>query len=195
MKFYLYTFVILGLSGISSAAKAGVVPEGYPVERYSALWQRSPFTIASIQQEAVPAGFASKLALVAVAKIGSEDMAILLDKDSQERINVDSGINGKGLKLVSVEPNPDPLKASVTIQKGAEVAKVKYDPSLLAAAGVPPPNNANPVPGQIPPPIPGQAVSPPLPPVSRVRRTLPIPSPYQAPPVTNVPAPAVPPPQ
>ena len=188
MKLNIFRFAIFALCGICSPAKAGVVPDGYPVGRYSSLWEHSPFTIASVQQEVVPAGFASKLALVSVGRIGSADMVILLDKDSQERITVssDSADNTRGLKLVSIEPDTEPLKASVTIQKGAEVAKVKYDPSLLAATTAPPPvpgANGIPQPGQT---IPGQ---PPPPPMTRVRRTLPIPSPYMAPPVNSVPNP------
>lgn len=179
-KFDLVGFCFLGLFVMASLATAGIVPDGYPVTRYSSLWERSPFTISSVHQDLVPAGFAAGLALVGVAKIGTEDFVILLNKDSQERINVGSKANELGFKLISVEPNADPLKVSVTIQKGSEVAQVKYDQTLLAAQAVPPGN---------PQPIaPGGQPSAPNPRFIRVPRTLPIPLPYSVQTTTPVPA-------
>lgn len=164
------------LSILSSFAKAGVVPEGYPIGRYSSLWEHSPFTIASVQTDTVQANFASKLALVGLAKIGSDNLVTLLNKDSQERISVSSEANEQGIKLVSVDADSDPLKTTVTIQQGNETAKVKFDPALLAAPSAPvpgspgvthPPNVPHPQTTGAPPPVP-----------VRVRRSLPIPSPY-----------------
>jgi hypothetical protein len=164
----------------ASLARGGVIPDGLPVNRYAALWQHSPFTIASVEQVVVQAGFASKLALVGIARIGSEDIVTLLNKESQERFTVGAKPNDQDLKLVSVEPNADPLKAAATIQKGGEVAKVRFDQSLLAAQA---PQNAAPNGGQQPGPGNGQppGIQPPgiNPGINtvRVRRTLPIPQP------------------
>jgi len=179
MKCHIRRLGAAGLFLLGMLAKAGPVPEGYPVDRYSTLWKRSPFTIASVQQDAVPDSFASKLALVGVARIGSEDFVILLNKDSQERINVSSITNGQGLKLIAVEANPDPLKASATIQKGTEIANVKYDQTLLAASSVPVPAVNVAAPQALPPngepPIPHTGPTP-----VRRHRPLPMPTPYQA---------------
>src|SRR5271155_1613230 len=110
-----------------SSVNADALPGGFAVDRYSSLWQHSPFTVSSIQQEAIQPGFADKLALVGIAKIGSEDMVELLNKESLERINVSTTSSPQGLKIVSVELNSDPMKDCVTIQKGDEIAKVKFD--------------------------------------------------------------------
>ena len=180
MKFLFHQLLILACLA-SPMVRAGVIPVGYSLDRYSSLWKRSPFTIASVQQEVVPAGFASKFALVGLAKIGSEDVVTLLDKESQERIILSSQEGAQDLKLILVERDADPLKTSVTIQKGGETGRVKFDPSLLAAAN--PPSPAAPASA-------GAQVTPvqPSPQLLRVRRSLPIPSPYQAQPpapVTN----------
>jgi hypothetical protein len=182
MKFHSIKFRILLLGGfccIFSLARAGVIPDGFPVSRYTSLWEHSPFTTASVQQEVSPDGFASKLALVGVARIGSEDMATLLNKESQERITVSSQPNDQGLKLVLVESNADILKASVTIQKGGETAKVKFDQSLLAVTQSPP-NGTNNVMQQGIPPFPRQPnINPSASAPRPVRRVLPIPAPMQ----------------
>ncbi|MGB8354682.1 MAG: hypothetical protein WCD79_12385 [Chthoniobacteraceae bacterium] len=191
MKAIILKFGIFGFYCAGALAVAGGIPDGYPVDRYKSLWEHSPFTIASVQQEVVPAGFASKMALVGIAKIGSEDLVILLNKDSQERLNVGPQANEQGIKLISVEPNSDPLKVCVTIQKGSEVAKVKFDPALLSASAAAPNNPGNIQPQQPVPANQGQIMPPPAgsnPPVVRVRRSLPIPAPYPVQPTSTVPS-------
>lgn len=188
MKFPPSKFGILlgcGLCAVIWPAQAGDIPDGYPVTRYASLWQHSPFTTVSVQQEAAPAGFADKLVLVGVATIGNEKMATLINKDSQERIEVAASPNAQGLRLVSVEPNADPLAVTVTIQKGDETGKVKFDKATLPAAA---PSINNPVPPQIPQPFTqnmNPAGAPPIPSQRVVRRTLPIPAPYQASPAAR----------
>jgi hypothetical protein len=118
-----------GLCCAFSLVRADVVPGGFPADRYASLWEHSPFTTASVQQEAAPPGFADKLTLVGLAKVGDEDIVTLLNKESQERINLSTNKSPQGLKIVSVELNADPMKACVTIQKGNETAKVRFDKS------------------------------------------------------------------
>ena len=171
MKHHIRRFGIPLLLLPGALAWAGpAAPDGYPVSRYASLWERSPFTIASVRQDVVPEGFASKLVLAGVARIGADDFAILVNKDSQERINVSSEPNGQGMKLLSVEPNADPLKACVTIQKGVEVAVVRYDQALLVATTAPAPDNVAVTQPTAVPPNRRQFLPPPNPPVSRARR-------------------------
>lgn len=110
-------------------AEAKAIPDGYKVERYTTLWEHSPFTIASAVEDAPEP--AAKLVLAGLAKIGTEDMVTLLNKDSQERMIVTQMPNAQGYKLVSVESNEDPLKVVVTLIKGNESLKVRFDPALL----------------------------------------------------------------
>src|ERR1700677_3427445 len=116
-----------GLCCAFSLVKGDVLPGGFPADRYSTLWEHSPFTISSIQQEAVPPGLADKLTLVGLAKVCEEDIVTLLNKESMERIYLRTNTSPQGLKIVSVELNADPMKACVTIQKGNETARVVFD--------------------------------------------------------------------
>lgn len=175
-------FFGIWLWGAFSSAQEAVIPAGFGVDRYASLWEHSPFTIASVQQDATPAGFAEKLALVGVAKIGTENLATVINKDSQERISVSSKPNDQGWKLIAVDSDPDLLKVVATIQSGNETAKVRFDPALIAASAQPqpqppPPNVGHPPPsiGGVPPPAPSVV------PVRRVRHLPVIPQPSTMP--------------
>ncbi|MGB8352885.1 MAG: hypothetical protein WCD79_03275 [Chthoniobacteraceae bacterium] len=181
MTSYFYRFFIVAFFCMPQLAGAGDIPQGYSVDRYTSLWKHSPFTIASVEQNTASVGFASKFALVGVGRIGSEDVVTLLNKESLERIVVSSKAGRQDLKLILVEQDADPLKTSVTLQKGDEVGKVKFDQALLAVSN-PPSSPGNPQASAVPPNGGSQTALALL----RVRRSLPIPSPYQAQPPNGV---------
>lgn len=144
MKSRLHRFAVLlagGIFAISAVARAGsgseeVIPKGYPMGRYAPLWEHSPFVLASVTEPPAP-GFAVNLAVVALAKIGDEDVVTVVNKQSQERITLDARPNEQGIKVVSVVADPDPLKAKVTLQKGSETATVSFDRALMAVPQAP----------------------------------------------------------
>ena len=187
-SFHPFGLLLLG-GGLFCAlpfAWAGAIPEGYAVERYSALWEHSPFSLATVQPQAQPS-FAQNLALVGIARIEGEDMVTLLNRVSQERFTVGTEPNADGIAVVSVDTDSDPLKTRVSIRKGSEVATVSFDKGLLALTQSPPPPPAG-VPAQ--PAAPNNTQPPEtvqVAPVRRVRRTIPIPGIIPAPPA--VPAP------
>ncbi len=114
---------------------ADVIPAGYPAERYEILWQKSPFTLASVATEQAKPGFAESLVVTGVARIGDEDFLMLFDKKSQERLMLSSTKSAGGIELVTLNASPDPLKTTATVRRGGETAVVRYDPSLLTAPG------------------------------------------------------------
>jgi len=196
MKFHFHIFGILlgcGIFCVFSSAGAGEVPAGFPVERYSTLWEHSPFTTSSVQQDSAPPGFAQNLALVGIARIGDEDVITLLNRQSLERFIVSSARpNKQGLKVVSVSSDADPLKTSVTLQMGGETGKVGFDKVLLAQTqSAPPPQQ----PGQVMlnAPQPPNPNAPPVP-QTRIRRLPAVPGLSPGPPgSTAPPGPAAPP--
>jgi len=111
------------------------VTTAYDIERYRPIWDRSPFTLSSASVEPT-AGFASNLTLVAIGKIDQTHYVRVLDKISKQRTSLTPEVNASGIKLVSVQTNDDPLKASARIAKGGEEAVIRYDATLLKAAPV-----------------------------------------------------------
>lgn len=111
------------------------IPKSHPVDRYESLWKRSPFTLSSVSDPVVvAAGFARQLALAGVAKIGSVELVTLVNKQSQERLLISSQPNAQGIRLVSLQSDPDPSKITATIEKGVETAVVRFDAALLKSA-------------------------------------------------------------
>lgn len=130
------------------------IPEPPEAKKYSALWERNPFAIASAEDAPRP-GFAQNLAVVAVAKIGEETLVTLLDRQTQERHIVDSNNGSQGMRVVSVIMDSDPLKISVILRKGNETATVGFDRTQIAAASSPaPPAHAAAPPVPIAPALP-----------------------------------------
>ena len=122
-----------GNSGNDAAVKDDVIPKGYAVDRYAPLWEHSPFALASVQQETVQASFSQNFAVVGLAKVGNEDLVTVVNKQSMERITLDSTPNAQGIKVVAVESADDVTKLKVTLQKGNETGTITFDRSLLAA--------------------------------------------------------------
>ena len=202
-RFHSFGFLLGGaiFCALSFARGGSAIPDGYPADRYAPLWTHSPFTLASVQQEAAP-GFAQNLAVVGIVRIGSEDWVTLLNKQSQERFIVGAEPDEQGVKVVAVVTDADPLKTRVTIQKGGELATVGFDRTLLATTQTPP----VPAISSLQPPVPpnmgnmmdmNSGSAPLLPVVLRQRRRpSPIPgvSPAPVPPPNAVPVPSAAPP-
>ena len=145
---------VLALPGLAAMAVAqeGVIPEGYPSERYSLIWEKSPFTLSSAAEQPVQASFTSNLTLVGLGTINDMPYARLLDKASQQRFTVGAEAPHDGIELVSVDPSDDPLESSARLRKGGEVGEVRFDPALLAAASVSAPSPAQQAAANKPPP-------------------------------------------
>jgi hypothetical protein len=145
----LLAFVLsLGFSALPAAESP--VPQGFPAERYEALWKKSPFTLSSAGPEDGPAGFAQNLALTGVAQVGSDTLITLFNRQTQQRFLVSTKEPVDGINLVSVTTDRDLSKVSAVLKKGGETGTVKYDMATInmpsANAGGPPPNMPPPSP-------------------------------------------------
>lgn len=132
-----------------------VIPRAHSLDRYSYIWEKSPFTLSSAAEEPV-ANFSDNFALVGHGVIGGKSYARILDKTSQQRFTVAEGEPLNGIELLSVEFASDPLQSSARVRKGAETGIIRFDPAMLTAAampqGVPPPNPAHVQPSAAVPP-------------------------------------------
>lgn len=113
------------------------IPKPFPVERYEALWTRSPFALSSVSEQAAATGFGEHLALVGYARIGSTDLVTIVDKQSQKRLLVTMQPGPENIRLVSLETNQDRTRVTAVLQKGEEKAVVKFDLDLLKSAPSP----------------------------------------------------------
>ncbi|HEY5892728.1 MAG TPA: hypothetical protein VIT91_05800 [Chthoniobacterales bacterium] len=141
-----------------------VVPQGHKPDRYARVWQKSPFTVASVvaQPAATETGLADAYTLVGLATAGGKPIVTLLDNASQQSQLVTDKIKQEGdIRVVKFVNDIDPAKVEVTLQKGGETGVLKFNlntsvaaPSFVGEGGQPPPNLPNPPrPPNIPAPI------------------------------------------
>jgi hypothetical protein len=166
-------------AGIPESPPDDLVPPPFPLERYEALWKRSPFQLESVAPPVESAGLAQRYALTGLAEVGGEPIAFLMERTTQQRMMIKKDDAGQaGLTLVQVDVATDKYSNSTaTIRQGAEVGVVKFDagpPAMSVPAmpvpGAPPiqPGNpsaqvpAMPVQGQVPG-VPGQGAGVPQP--------------------------------
>ena len=138
--------ISLLLGSVSSllAATEPVLPQGFPEERYQRVWQKSPFTVASvIAPEAVNnTSFADSLSLVGLLTIGGKPLVTVVSNDSQETQLIDGEKpNAAGLQVVSFVNNLDPTKVEVVLKKGDATGTLHFAINETPAA--PPENNGN----------------------------------------------------
>jgi hypothetical protein len=162
----------------ADAGKDAFAPPAHPVDRYAAIWKRSPFIVetVAVQQSA---GLATKYSLVGMATLANQPVVFLLDRNANDpakaRILVTKAHPSPAqiaarLELVSVALDRDPRKSSVVIRQGSEQASIPFDVSALPVTGPAPatvnnaaPASGIPMPGNpaIPAPQPSLAIPPP----------------------------------
>ena len=171
------TEAVEGSAENAEATSDDLVPPPFPVDRYEALWKRSPFQLESVAPPVESAGLAQRYALTGLAEIGGEPIAFLMERATQQRMMVKKEGGESGLSLVQVDVVTEKSEnSSATIRQGAEVGVLKFDagpappmapqpmmaPAMPQAAApmAPQPPQAIPaaqIPGQpMPPQIPGQ---------------------------------------
>lgn len=132
-------------------------PAGLPASlvfsRFSALGKKSPFTLASSNEEA--ADFAKDLVLAGFVRLDGEDFVMVANKTKPDRVLVGKkpSPSAQGMILVEMKKDPsgDPVKMEARIKKGGEVATLKYEvtggggavsasPAVQGQPGAPVPN-------------------------------------------------------
>jgi len=125
----LFALVLLLLLPVDSirAVTDDLLPQPYPASRYDAMRKKSPFTLSSAADQAAAVGFASKLFLTGILRVGGESFATVMDKESKQRYMISAKPNEQNIQLVDIESGDDLSKVSVTLKKGDEKATLKYD--------------------------------------------------------------------
>jgi len=117
-----------------------VLPKGTDADRYKAIWERAPFTVASSADEPK-----ATWVLAGLAESDTDPVVYLLNKDTQERVTVTREANAKGFSLVSIRYDADPLRTSAEVRVPGQTQplEVRFDPALLVVTN-PAPTPSNP---------------------------------------------------
>ena len=153
------------------------LPVAMPIERYTNMIEHPPFALASqaAPQPAVvdAAGFAKDLVLTGAVRLQSGEYITFASRDQTQRFGLKTGETSNGIAVVSVAWSDVIGKTKVTLKRGNEFGVICFDEAAARAAppgeGAQPPGtiqpampagvttpimtpNANPAPGNNPPP-------------------------------------------
>src|SRR5690242_4763504 len=90
MRFLCNITLLILSAGLATPAAAEEfrVPEAYPVERYTPLWEKNPFTLktapAAIQRES----FVKDMALAGITRIGADTTVLLVNTKTREYLRL-----------------------------------------------------------------------------------------------------------
>ncbi len=121
---------------------AAEIPKPFPVSRYSALFEKSPFAVATAAPEAAPAAenFATNFVVTGIAKNRGTDSkevytVFVRSRDLSTRLVLTGDKpSDEGISVVSVEEAAVAAKSSVVLKKGSETGRVEFDQAALAAS-------------------------------------------------------------
>jgi hypothetical protein len=115
------------------------LPTGYPVTRYSAIWENSPFTREVIRPAKTTSASAfGKNMVLRGLLIDSQEGPIAYVRDNKEnqilRITSAGSSRGFPYTLVSADKQANPKDTVVVITDGKEEAEIGYEENALTAA-------------------------------------------------------------
>jgi len=125
----------LRLMGKPTADSKAMIPlpgSGFNGDRYTTLWTKSPFAIATPEAAAASQDYQ----LVGLAQFDGVSYASLIDKQTQEHFVLSSDKPVKSLTLISVAHSTE--GGSAVIQRNGEILTLKQEGAPLAALGQPP---------------------------------------------------------
>lgn len=133
----------------SADASGEIVPAAFPVERYSVLWENSPFQTESVAPPVESPGLSQRFVLSGILRENGEYLVWVRERATQQSYMVKKNEpNSIGLSLAEVSESPEKQsEASATVRLGSEIGVIKFD--AVGAPGV-----AVAMPAAAPPPIP-----------------------------------------
>jgi hypothetical protein len=134
--------VVLVLCSLSSARAEtdDVIAKGYPVERYQGIWERNPFQWVTPAKVTAEPNFAQDLVLTSWLSQGGKEVVFVQNRKTQESEKITAEPNARQLRIVSIQPDPNPEKVSVVLSNGTEQGTVKFNtepPKIEAAPNQP----------------------------------------------------------
>jgi len=132
------------------------LPKPFPVSRYGALLEKSPFAVATAVPEAAPPAenFATNYVITGLAKNKGADgkevhTVFVRSRDLSTRLVLTGDKpSDEGISVVSVEEAAVAAKSTVILKKGSETGRVEFDQAALASSGGGQPPPSVPQPGR-----------------------------------------------
>lgn len=152
MKLLALSLIISALVALISGPLAAqetekAIPTGYPITRYSAIWEDSPFdreVVAAVETR-FESNFGRNLVLEGLVNDSKRGPMAFL-RDTKENVpflvTTQTGQPPYAYQLVEADTNPDPMKTKVKITDGNETAEIGFESNVLTSKiATPPPAN------------------------------------------------------
>jgi hypothetical protein len=114
------------------------VPQAFPKGRYDQLSQHSPFSLATIQPPAAPAGpgFADNWYVSGIGGIGDDTFVTIKSRDLSTNFSLYANEPDPktGVSVASVNWSDTIGKSTVILRKGTETAKLEFNEAEIHAA-------------------------------------------------------------
>lgn len=110
-----------------------VIPSPLPENRYSAMIERSPFSLATPKEEPKAPSFAANLYVAGIGKHGDVDVVSIASRDAAQSTFTlfGAGDSYQGISLVSVQWSDDVGGSKVTIKKGSDTGSIGFNEQVL----------------------------------------------------------------
>jgi len=130
-------FAILVTCGSGAVARGGEnpIPASPPADRYAGMSRHSPFALATAAPVVPPAGpsFAANWYIAGIARDGDTDFVTIKSRDA----TIQFSLRGKeahqeqGVVLDQINWSDEPLKSTVSIRKGNELALLQFNEAIV----------------------------------------------------------------
>jgi hypothetical protein len=111
------------------SAPSEEIPKGFKIERYTQLWERSPFTIMSPPVRKAQASPFDRLFLTCWVKSGAKNGIVVQDSETNEVQSITEQPNDSNFRLVALRLNSNPKLVEALVSRGGEqgIVKFRYD--------------------------------------------------------------------
>lgn len=130
----LFGGALIASADLASAETPFEPPQALPSDRYSPIWERSPFELKVIGEPTVNLrSFAENLSLAGFSDVEGQITVHLKDKSSGGYIKLTNQTpSDSGIAFDKIVENSDPRLVKVSLRKGSETAQVGYAQDQIA---------------------------------------------------------------
>jgi len=115
-------------------AEPGAPSAGFPASRYEALWTKSPFSVATSEDDSSVTS--PDYMLVGVSNIDGISYASVVEKQNQEHFLISSDKPTRGMTVTSITRNHDNSDTFAVVQKDGQSLTLKLEQAPAAQPGV-----------------------------------------------------------
>ena len=113
-----------------------MVPVGFKVERYRAVWEKDPFNPPTPEAQVHTTSF-DKIILLSWLEDGPATIVFVENTDTKEVHKISANAGANHIRLITLHKDADPAKAEALLSDGKEQGLVRFRMEVALAATEP----------------------------------------------------------